>query len=97
MFLSTLQTDFTDDSANTGNRTVNKPAGINAFAAAGTAVTITNSFVKTTSVVLCVLQTVDATMVSISSVVPASGSFTITGTAAATGTTKFGWMVFNGV
>ncbi len=97
MFVSTLITDFTDDSANTGNRTVNKPAGINAFAALGTAVTITNSFVKTTSIVLCVLQTVDASLVSIASVVPASGSFTVTGGAAATGTTKFGWMVFNGV
>lgn len=88
---------FTDDSANTGSRTVNKPAGINAFAAGTAAITITNSVVKATSLVVAFLQTADGTLTFIKSVVPGAGSFVITGNANATGTTKVGWVVFNGV
>lgn len=83
---------FTDDSATTGNRTVNKVCGINAFAANATAITITNSFVTATSVLNCTLQTNDATA-TLKNCTPAAGSFTATITAAATGTTKLGWCV----
>lgn len=83
---------FTDDSANTGNRTVNKVCGINAFAASATAITVTNSFVTTTSVMTCTIQTNDTTA-TLKNCTPASGSFTATITAAATATTKLGWCV----
>lgn len=92
----TLGTDFTDDSANTGNRTVNKPSGISAFAAASAAITITNSCcIASTSRVFAMLQTNDATATSIKSVVPSAGSFIINVVAAATGTTKVAWFVVN--
>ena len=89
--------DFTDDSATAGNRTVNKPAGLNAIAALAATCVITNSVVKATSIVLCVLQEADATATTILRVVPAAGSFTLTVNAAATADTTFGWIVFNGV
>lgn len=85
---------FTDDSATTGNRTVNSVRGISAFGAAATAITITNSFcLATTTYVTAVLQTNDATAL-IKNVVAAAGSFTITLNAAATGTTKVAWQVW---
>lgn len=85
--------NFTDDSATTGNRTVNKDCGINAFAAAATTITITNSRVlATTDAVFVELQTNDATA-RVANVVPAVGSFTINLAAAATATTKVQWWV----
>lgn len=78
-----------------GNATLNTPTGRSAFAAAASAVTVTNSLVSATSIVLPVLQTVDGTLTQILTCVPASGSFTCTGNATATGTTNFGWMVIN--
>lgn len=86
-------TNFVDDSATTGNRTVNAVRGVSAFAAASAAITITNSFcVSTSTLVLAVLQTNDATA-RLANVVPAAGSFVINLTAAATATTKVGWVV----
>lgn len=89
--------DFTDDSATTGNRTVNKLSGWNAFAAGGTAVTITNSLVTTTGTrgVDVQLLTNDATA-QIKNVTIASGSFTVNLSAAATGTTVFYWRLRGG-
>jgi hypothetical protein len=58
-------------------------------------VVITNSLVTATSVVVAVLQFVDATLTQILSVVPGAGSFTVTGNANATAATKVGWIVFN--
>lgn len=85
---------FTDDSATTGSRVVNKVRGFNAFAAGATSLTITNSFVTAASQVVCTLITNDATAI-LKNVVPANGSFTVTLSAAATGTTKFAWLVVN--
>jgi hypothetical protein len=85
---------FTDDSATTGNRTVNKPYGRNAFAGGATSVTITNNLVSAASLVFVALQTNDGTA-RLANVVPASGSFAVNLTAAATGTTIFAWMVIN--
>jgi hypothetical protein len=87
--------DFTDDSGTTGSRTVNKPAGKNAFAAAATTITITNSCVTADSIILPVLQTNDTTAKSVIAV-PTAGSFDLILNAAATGTTVVGWVVFNG-
>lgn len=85
---------FTDDSATTGNRTVNKARGFSAIAAATSTITITNTFVTTSSQVVATLMTNDATAI-LKNCVPASGSFTCNLTANATGTTKIAWTVFN--
>lgn len=91
--LSWQDSEFTDDSATTGSRTVNKVTGINSFAGAATAITITNDRVTANSNVVATLITNDATAI-IKNVVPAAGSFVITLSAAATGTTKVRWTVF---
>lgn len=85
---------FTDDSATTGNRTVNKVRGFNAFAAGTSAITITNSFVSTSSQIVCTIMTNDATAL-LKNVVPGSGSFVITLNANTTGITKVAWTVIN--
>lgn len=87
--------EFTDDSANTGDRTVNKVSGINAFAGGASAITITNDrCTSATCIVNAVLQTNDATAI-LKNVVPTTGSFTINLTATATGTTKVAWWIIN--
>ncbi len=60
----------------TGNQTINKMAGTGNIAAAGTTVTVTNSFCTTSSIVHAVLRTNDATA-RLVNVVPGSGSFVI--------------------
>ena len=92
---SNLQATFTDSSGTPGNVTNNSPRGLVAIAAAATAVTVTSSIVTATSLVVCQLQTVDGTLTNVNSVVPAAGSFTITGNAAATGITKVAFFVVN--
>lgn len=78
----------------TGNQTINKPSGTVNFAAAATALTVTNSTVSASSIVLCVLRTNDTTA-RIANVVPGSGTFTINLTAAATAETSCGFVVIN--
>lgn len=78
----------------TGNRTINKMAGTVNIAAAGTSVTVTNSFVTANSLVFCTLRTNDSTA-WIKNVVPAAGSFTVNLGAAATGEVSIGFMVIN--
>lgn len=92
---SNLQAAFTDSSGSPGNATNNSPRGKAAFAAAASTVVITSSLVTATSTVLCVLQGADATLTDILRVVPAAGSFTVTGNAAATAATPFSFMVIN--
>ena len=87
--------DATDSTGTPGNATVNKPSGQAAFAAAGSAVVITNSAATTASIIHATLQTNDTTCVAIKSVVPAAGSFTINVNAACNATTNVGWVVFN--
>lgn len=89
VFDATLTTTGT-----TGNQTINKPAGTANIAAAGTAVTITNSFVTANSLVIPWVITADTTAKSCSAV-SSSGSFVVTLNAAATAETKIGFMVFN--
>ena len=84
-----VYSDFVDDSATTGNRTVNASRGFSAIAAAATSITITNSKVTTSTQVIATVMTNDATA-TLKNCVPASGSFTCT-FAAATGTTKIAW------
>jgi hypothetical protein len=85
---------FADQSGSPGNVTNNGTHGRAAFAAAGTAVVVTNSTVAATSTVLVSLGGTDSTLTTVR-VTPAAGSFTVTGNAAATATTPFDYVVVN--
>lgn len=78
----------------TGNQTINKQSGSVNIAAAGTTVTVTNSMVTTTSIVIPVIRTADATA-RITNVVVSNGSFVIN-IVAATGETRIDFVVLNG-
>lgn len=88
-------TNYTNDSATAGNRTVNAGRGKNSFAIGALAVTVTNSLVTANSQVLCSLEFIDATLTTILTVIPGAGSFVITANANATAATKFSWVVIN--
>ncbi len=86
---------FTDDSANTGNRTVSKTRGKSAFAGGTGSITITNTVVgAATADIACHLQTLDATCTSVVCI-PSAGSFVATTNANCTGATKLSWEVHN--
>jgi len=78
----------------TGNQTINKTSWTVNIAAAWTTVTVTNSLVTTSSIVLTNLRTNDATA-TIKNVVPWSGSFVITLWAAATAEVSIWFFVIN--
>ena len=78
----------------TGNQTINKPSGTVNIAAAGTTVTVTNSLVSTSSIVIAVVRTNDTTAY-IKNVVPSAGSFVITLGAATTAEVSIGFIVNN--
>ena len=78
----------------TGNQTINKTSWTVNIAAAWTAVTVTNSLVTTSSIVLTNLRTNDATA-TIKNVVPWSGSFVINLWAAATAEVSIWFFVIN--
>lgn len=78
----------------TGNQTINKLNGTVNIAAAGTTVTVTNSFVTASSTVLAVIRTNDSTAV-LKNVVPGVGSFVINLTAAANAEISIGFLVIN--
>lgn len=88
-------TNYIDDSATTGNRTVNRNRGKNAFAIGASSVTITNNLVTADSHIVCTLEFVDATLTQILTCIPGSGSFVATANANATAATKFSWTVIN--
>lgn len=90
-----LTIEYTDSSGAPGAATINKPAGKVAIALGAASVVVTNSFVTSDSIVLAVVQTADATLTFIKSVVPGAGSFTITGNAAATAATTVAFVVLN--
>lgn len=78
----------------TGNQTINKISGTVNFAAAAASLTVTNSLVTTSSIVLPVIRTNDVTC-TLKNVVPGSGSFVITMTGACTAETSVGFVVIN--
>lgn len=78
----------------TGAVTINKPVGRVNIAAAGTAITVTNSLVTANSIVMAVCATNDATA-QVKNVVAAAGSFTINLAAAATAETAINFTVHN--
>lgn len=90
-----ITADTTDASDTPGAATINKPSGKVAIAIGASSVVVTNSLVTAASTVLAVLQFVDATATQILSVVPGSGSFTITANANATAATKIAFLVIN--
>jgi hypothetical protein len=78
----------------TGNQTINKMTGTLNIAGTGTTVTLTNSLISSTSIVMCWLQTNDATAKSVVAV-PGTGSCVFTLNAASTGTVAVGFFVTN--
>jgi len=89
---TSLLSVLTDSSGTPGNVTNNAAHGRAAFAAAGSTVVVTSSLVAATSSVFVSLGSADATLTSVR-VTTAGGSFTVTGNAAATGTTLFDFFV----
>lgn len=80
--------------ATTGAQTINKQAGRVNFAATDTSLVVTNSLVTADSVVICTVNTNDATLKTVLAV-PTAGSFTIHANAAATAETAVSFLVFN--
>jgi hypothetical protein len=78
----------------TGAQTIHKNAGRVNFAATDTSLVVTNNRVTTSSVIICTVNTNDSTLKSVSAV-PASGSFTIYGNAAATAETAVSFLLLN--
>lgn len=88
-------TSFVDGSGTPGNATANTLRGRHAIAGAASTCVVTNSCVTAASQVVVTLETNDGTLTFVKTAIPAAGSFTVTGNAAATGTTKFSWIVIN--
>lgn len=88
-------TGFAPVNAVVGATTVNRTSGIATVAAGQSTVTVTNSTVKTTSIVTATLRGNDATALYVKHVVPANGSFIITLNAAATANRSVSWIVEN--
>jgi hypothetical protein len=85
-------TNFVDDSAVAGNRTVNAIRGKNTIALGETSVAITNSFCRATS---HVVVTGAANNGVISAVVPSNGSFVVRTAAATEDDMPFFWWIVN--
>jgi hypothetical protein len=84
--------DGTDASGTPGATTINQPAGRVAVAAAASTLVVTNSIVTADSIVVPVVETIDATC-TYARVTPAAGSFTITMEAACTANTDVSFVV----
>lgn len=82
----------TDSTATPGAATINKPIGKSAIAAGSASVTITNSLVTTGSHIIFSPHNSDLTCKELY-VIPGAGSFTLSGSAAATATLAFSWRV----
>lgn len=78
-----------------GAVTTTQLSGKAAIATGASSVVITNALVNTTSKITAQISqsSADATLTSILRVIPAAGSFTITGNAAATADTEVQWNV----
>jgi hypothetical protein len=78
----------------TGNQTISKPTGRVNFAAGASSLTVTNTLVSATSLIIASVNTADATAL-IKNVVPGAGSFVINLNANATAETAVSFIVFN--
>jgi hypothetical protein len=81
-------------SGTTGNQVINKPSGTVNLAAGGTSITITNSTIDASSIVLAIARTNDATC-AVKNAVSGAGSVVINMTAACTNETSVGFLVTN--
>jgi hypothetical protein len=79
----------------TGNQTINKSVGTVNFAAGATAITVSDLFVESTSIIFGVIRTADTTCTGIKSIVAGTTSFVITLNAACTAETSVGFFVTN--
>lgn len=75
-----------------GNVTINKPSGSAIIGAGTSSVVVTNSLVDANTHIVATVQTNDSTLKTVT-VVPAAGSFTITGNANATANTTIRWTI----
>lgn len=82
----------TDSSGTPGAATINKPIGISSIAAGALSVVVTNNLVTAASHIHITPYNADATCKELY-VTPASGSFTVTGSANASAPLKFAWSV----
>lgn len=89
-----LSQSGTDSTGTPGAATINKPTGKSAIAAGASNVVITNSLVTAASNIIITPHARDATCKELI-VVPAAGSFTVSGTANATAALPFSWRVAN--
>jgi hypothetical protein len=78
----------------TGAQTIDKSAGSVNFAASAVSLVVTNNTVTASSIVVCTVATNDATLKSVQCV-PAAGSFTMFGNAAAAAETRVNFLVIN--
>jgi hypothetical protein len=90
-----LATASTVASTTTGPVTANVNFGICAIAIGQSSIVITNSLVDANSIVTASVRqaAADGTLLRVERIVPAAGSFTIYGTAAATAITLVSWAV----
>jgi hypothetical protein len=79
----------------TGNQTINKPSGTVNFAAGNSTLTVTNSLVSTSSIVMAVLRSNGDATAYVKSVVPSAGSFIIELGGATATERSVGFVVFN--
>lgn len=92
---SNLGATFTDSSATPGNVTNSSPRGRVAVAAGASAVTVTSTLVTAASTIIAQVTSIDTGLTCVLRVVPAAGSFTIYGNAAAVAATKIDFLVIN--
>lgn len=90
-----LRVGYQDTTATPGAATINKPAGRAKFAAAASSIVITNSYCTSTSMIRATLEASDATASYIKSIVPGTGSFTVTLNAACTAALPFSFDILN--
>lgn len=90
-----LASASTEASITTGAVTCNLPSGTCAIAAGAASIVITNSLIDANSKVWAVVSqaAADGTLLRIERIVPAAGSVTLYGTAAATATTLVDWAI----
>lgn len=90
-----LKLSYTDNSGTPGNTTINTPSGRAAIATGASTCQVTSSIVTAISKVMVNLESADATLTTILHTIPGAGSFTVTGSANATGNCTFSFVIFN--
>ncbi|MDR7094151.1 hypothetical protein [Hydrogenophaga laconesensis] len=90
-----LASAATANTSSSGAQTQNTYGGMATIPIGASSVVITNSLVNANSVVMAVVSqaAADGTLLRVERVVPAAGSFTIYGTAAATAATVVTWAI----